>query len=195
MYWRLASSFERNGICKVMPSQVSIGSRQIFSEAIWLPDTAASNLIVRIPPPRSSSCCNTSTVGPTVQLGPPGSRRTKSVDHSIELPHRHYGWKAFRSCRKSFWETRQRQKPNTFRLEDAGPHRLLSMETYSGNGIALAPLGGERNRQSGPEPIDSHGEEGNHGLEFSLPRADGGKDAWLFLAGAFAIEALVWGEL
>lgn len=29
----------------------------------------------------------------------------------------------------------------------------------------------------------------------SLPRADGGKDAWLFLAGCFMIEALVWGKL
>lgn len=28
---------------------------------------------------------------------------------------------------------------------------------------------------------------------FSLPRADGGKDAWLFLASAFILEALVWG--
>ena len=30
--------------------------------------------------------------------------------------------------------------------------------------------------------------------EFSLPPADGGMKAWLFLAGCFAIEALVWGE-
>lgn len=30
-------------------------------------------------------------------------------------------------------------------------------------------------------------------LEFSLPRVDGGKEAWLFLAGSFFIEALVWG--
>ena len=30
--------------------------------------------------------------------------------------------------------------------------------------------------------------------EFSLPRADGGKEAWLFLAGCFFVEALVWGE-
>lgn len=30
--------------------------------------------------------------------------------------------------------------------------------------------------------------------EFSLPRADGGKDAWLFLAACFIVEALVWGE-
>jgi hypothetical protein len=29
----------------------------------------------------------------------------------------------------------------------------------------------------------------------NLPRADGGKDAWLFLCGCFTIEALVWGRL
>ncbi|KAL7623220.1 hypothetical protein AAE478_006901 [Parahypoxylon ruwenzoriense] len=34
-------------------------------------------------------------------------------------------------------------------------------------------------------------EEGRQ--EFSLPPVDGGKDAWLFLAACFAIEALVWG--
>lgn len=28
----------------------------------------------------------------------------------------------------------------------------------------------------------------------SLPRADGGKDAWWFLAGCFLIEALTWGK-
>lgn len=27
-----------------------------------------------------------------------------------------------------------------------------------------------------------------------LPRADGGKDAWWFLAGCFLIEALTWGK-
>lgn len=31
--------------------------------------------------------------------------------------------------------------------------------------------------------------------EFSLAPADGGKDAWLFLAACFILEALVWGEL
>lgn len=30
--------------------------------------------------------------------------------------------------------------------------------------------------------------------EFSLPPADGGKAAWLFLAAGFVVEALVWGE-
>ncbi|KAI9811718.1 MAG: hypothetical protein M1827_005263 [Pycnora praestabilis] len=29
--------------------------------------------------------------------------------------------------------------------------------------------------------------------QFSLPRADGGTEAWLFLAGCFMIEALIWG--
>ena len=31
-------------------------------------------------------------------------------------------------------------------------------------------------------------------LGFSLPRADGGKEAWLFLGGCFFIEALTWGK-
>lgn len=30
--------------------------------------------------------------------------------------------------------------------------------------------------------------------EFSLPPADGGKDAILFLAAGFIVEALVWGQ-
>lgn len=29
----------------------------------------------------------------------------------------------------------------------------------------------------------------------SLPRADGGKQAWFFLLGCFMMEALVWGEI
>lgn len=29
--------------------------------------------------------------------------------------------------------------------------------------------------------------------EFSLPQADGGKDAWLFLAAGFMAELMVWG--
>lgn len=30
--------------------------------------------------------------------------------------------------------------------------------------------------------------------EFTLPPADKGKDAWLFLAGCFMVEALIWGR-
>jgi hypothetical protein len=33
----------------------------------------------------------------------------------------------------------------------------------------------------------------NGSVAVSLPRADGGKDAWLFLASCFMLEALVWG--
>lgn len=39
-------------------------------------------------------------------------------------------------------------------------------------------------------------EDGRAGMEHempSLPPVDGGKDAWLFLAACFMIEALVWG--
>jgi hypothetical protein len=32
------------------------------------------------------------------------------------------------------------------------------------------------------------------GLHHALPPADRGKDAWLVLAAAFILEALVWGE-
>jgi hypothetical protein len=41
-----------------------------------------------------------------------------------------------------------------------------------------------------------HAMQSNNGSihEFSLPRADGGKQAWFFLAGCFFVEALVWGE-
>ncbi|KAI2620347.1 MFS general substrate transporter [Hypomontagnella submonticulosa] len=42
-----------------------------------------------------------------------------------------------------------------------------------------------------PQHDDFQPEEGVQ--EFSLPPVDGGKDAWLFLAACFAVEALVWG--
>lgn len=42
-----------------------------------------------------------------------------------------------------------------------------------------------------PSPALSIEEEENQ--QFSLPPADGGKDAWLFLAAAFILEALTWG--
>lgn len=36
--------------------------------------------------------------------------------------------------------------------------------------------------------------EQDHVNESQLPPVDGGKDAWLFLAACFVIEALVWGK-
>ncbi len=68
------------------------------------------------------------------------------------------------------------------------------MDTGTGNGIALARLGYDEYSQSRLERAASPGDQDNQHIGFSLPRADGGKDAWLFLAGAFAIEALVWGK-
>jgi hypothetical protein len=40
---------------------------------------------------------------------------------------------------------------------------------------------------------DTPGQTSNH--EFSMPPADCGKAAWLFLAARFVVEALVWGRL
>lgn len=47
-----------------------------------------------------------------------------------------------------------------------------------------------------PSSPESRVEDGSAamGIEMpGLPRVDGGKDAWLFLAASFMIEALVWG--
>ncbi|KAJ8130211.1 hypothetical protein O1611_g3416 [Lasiodiplodia mahajangana] len=40
-------------------------------------------------------------------------------------------------------------------------------------------------------PGENHNSDGNP--EFSLPPMDGGKEAWLFLAACFVVDALVWG--
>lgn len=55
--------------------------------------------------------------------------------------------------------------------------------TDGGQFVELTQRGGEPIADVGPEPGDAQ----------SLPRADGGKDAWLFLMGGFMIESLVWG--
>jgi len=41
---------------------------------------------------------------------------------------------------------------------------------------------------------DIHGMADQHTQEFSLPPADGGKAAWLFLLTCFFVECLVWGK-
>lgn len=52
-----------------------------------------------------------------------------------------------------------------------------------------------RPRESGPaEGTDEPASSNNTRHEFpALPPVDGGKDAWLFLAACFVIEALIWG--
>lgn len=63
--------------------------------------------------------------------------------------------------------------------------------------IALNDLRGEERvfegsddnlRRRFPRPSDASRRE------FTLPQADRGKDAWLFLAGCFMVEALIWGK-
>lgn len=54
-------------------------------------------------------------------------------------------------------------------------------------------------RRSQPTSADIGGltgseEEAIGRHQFSLPRVDGGKDAWLFLAACFTVEALTWGK-
>ncbi|KAI0012481.1 MFS general substrate transporter [Xylariaceae sp. FL0662B] len=63
------------------------------------------------------------------------------------------------------------------------PSIVTSPAPSSGN--LLTPAGDDAS------PRDWQPEEGR--AEFSLPPVDGGKDAWLFLAACFAVEALVWG--
>lgn len=45
-----------------------------------------------------------------------------------------------------------------------------------------------------PEVQENIDAESTGLAEFSLPPADHGKDAWLFLAGCFIVEVLVWGK-
>lgn len=47
---------------------------------------------------------------------------------------------------------------------------------------------------NGPDIAAVRLHSSNNEAESSVPRADGGKDAWLFLAACFVVEALVWGE-
>jgi hypothetical protein len=60
--------------------------------------------------------------------------------------------------------------------------------------ISLADIARTPSAQAtGPQrtyPTDAHTDR----PEFSLPQADGGRKAWLFLAACFVVEALVWGK-
>lgn len=53
------------------------------------------------------------------------------------------------------------------------------------NPLGILPL------EDHPSP-NSRPDQSDH--EPSLPQADGGKDAWLFLAAGFVVEAMVWGQ-
>jgi len=55
-----------------------------------------------------------------------------------------------------------------------------------------APSGNPITNSSEPLDINFAEDENAAGASGQYPRADGGKDAWLFLAGCFAVEMLVW---
>ena len=56
------------------------------------------------------------------------------------------------------------------------------------------PPSGEATPRDEPGDAFESGQGPGPHHEFSLPPVDTGKDAWLFLAACFVIEALVWGE-
>lgn len=62
--------------------------------------------------------------------------------------------------------------------------------------IAMADIAGERISSDHPSRLETTHptEEHQNRHEFSLPQADSGRDAWLFLAACFVVEALVWGR-
>lgn len=65
--------------------------------------------------------------------------------------------------------------------------------------IALTTLKEERAYEANNNANTSDGlrrrfrTRGDSLREYTLPEADRGKDAWLFLAGCFMVEALIWG--
>lgn len=72
--------------------------------------------------------------------------------------------------------------------------RIGRSESHTPAGATRASVT-ESQRVEGLWPNDEHVYSDAGEIEqASLPRADGGKDAWLFLAGCFTIEALVWGK-
>lgn len=66
------------------------------------------------------------------------------------------------------------------------------MESFQ-HDIALSNLPSPLEISSLEDPPTPNTGPEHRGHEFSLPRADGGKDAWLFLAAGFVVEAMVWG--
>lgn len=74
----------------------------------------------------------------------------------------------------------------------------MAAQQYSPPPFSVAVLGSVSSGKMGDSELAmvTPGEEAQkceERQEFSLPRADGGKDAWLVLFACFVLEALVWG--
>ena len=63
--------------------------------------------------------------------------------------------------------------------------RQLSALRHSDTHTDQQSFAGERVEEAS-DPVE--------GQQFSLPQADGGREAWSFLAACFAVEALIWGR-
>ncbi|KAH7320831.1 major facilitator superfamily domain-containing protein [Stachybotrys elegans] len=68
---------------------------------------------------------------------------------------------------------------------------LQTMVRPTDEGHTLATWNASSPPDTAALAMDDEAQETRH--EFSLPPVDGGKDAWLFLAACFLLEALVWG--
>ena len=72
---------------------------------------------------------------------------------------------------------------------DSSQDSSTTLESKANVQIDVSPLQGRR--------VDGDSEERNgcrHRKRVKISQADGGKDAWLFLAGCFVFEALIWGS-
>lgn len=87
----------------------------------------------------------------------------------------------------------------TMKSRTARSHYSISKITAPMEGIDMAACGSsprpsdrpmdQQDASSRMSPFDRQEHE-----QITLPRADGGRQAWLFLAGSFMIEALLWGR-
>ena len=71
------------------------------------------------------------------------------------------------------------------------------MASKTGSEVELRPVSSPFEHR-GNDGCSAEWEAENQGqpvmMQASLPPVDSGKEAWLFLAGSFFIEALVWGK-
>lgn len=75
----------------------------------------------------------------------------------------------------------------TFPQTSLDASRIHQFEEWPRNSNESSSINNRPSLEQRPDPTPPQ-------QEFSLPPADGGKDAWLFLAASFVVEALVWGK-
>lgn len=83
------------------------------------------------------------------------------------------------------------------------PSQFIAMEPSNSSHLSIDNLKSPANSIGSTLELTAQSEKDPQDVESAsdvqvdtdsrLPRADGGKEAWLFLAGCFVFEALVWG--